>query len=168
MGIFLMSSTKRSNSFENARYCDNALQNASSMKLNLVLLAALGIAVTIRTSQGHNTGTEEGNGKTPLPTTSLVVARITNEEAGFDTRNNTLVTALYISGTFTNTNASAINLHIFHVTGLDADGQQVANSDCDNSGGEFTGALASGETTNFKAELIDAKKQIKILKVDLN
>jgi hypothetical protein len=139
------------------------------MKLNLILLASLGVALTVYTAPAHNTGTEEGYKKEPPPpTASLVVARITDEEPGFDTRNNMLVTALYVSGTFTNTNTSAIDLHTYHVTGLDATGQQVANSECDKSGGGFTGSLASGQTTNFKAELIDPKKEIKFLKVDLN
>ena len=138
------------------------------MKLNLILLATLGIAVSVCTLQAQNTGTEEGSGKPATPITSLVVAEITNDEAGFDIRNHIFVTALYISGTFTNTNTLAIKLHTYHVTGLDVDGKQVANSECDNSGGGFTGSLASGETTNFKAELIDAKKEIKFLKVDLN
>ena len=142
----------------------NAWQNALSPKLNLILLATLGIAVTVCTAQAQNTGTEES----PAPTTSLVVAEITRDEAGFDTRNNRLVTALYISGTFTNTNTLAIKLHTYHVIGLDADGKQVANSECDKSGGGFTGSLASRETTNFTAELIDAKKEIRFLKVDLD
>jgi hypothetical protein len=146
----------------------NASQNASSMKLNLILLATLGIAVTVCTAQAQNRGPEEGSGKPPTPTTSLVVAEITTDEAGFDMRNHIVVTALYIAGTFTNTNTLAIKLHTYRVTGLDADGKQVANSECDNSGGGFTGSLASGETTNFKAELIDAKKEIRFLKVDLN
>src|SRR5271157_5013877 len=146
----------------------NARQNASSLKLKLILLATLGIAVTVCTAQAQSTGTEEGSAKSPAPTTSLVVAEITSDEAGFDTRNNKLVTALYISGTFTNTNTLAIKLHTYHVIGLDADGKQVPNSECDKSGGEFTGSLASRETTNFKAELIDAKKEIRFLKVDLN
>ena|SRR5271157_139136 len=146
----------------------NARQNASSIKLNLILLATLAIAVTVCTAQAQNRGTEEGAGKSSTPTTSLVVAEITNDEAGYDTRNDTLVTALYISGTFTNTNTVAIKLHTYHVIGLDADGKQVANSECDKSGGRFTGSLASRETTNFKAELIDAKKEIRFLKVDLN
>jgi hypothetical protein len=134
------------------------------MKLNLILLA-LGIALTVCTAQAQNTGTE---GQPTVPTFSLVVAKITSQEAGFDTRNNHLVNALYVSGTFTNTNTLAINLHSYHVTGLDANGMQVANSECDKSGGEFTGSLAPGATTNFKVELIDAKKEIRLLKVDLN
>jgi hypothetical protein len=146
----------------------SAWQNASSLKLNLILLGSLGIAVTVCTAQAPYTGTEEGSGKSPAPTTSLVVAEITRDEAGFDTRNNRLVTALYISGTFTNTNSLAIKLHTYHVIGLDADGKPVANSECDKSGGGFTGSLASRETTNFTAELIDAKKEIRFLKVDLN
>jgi hypothetical protein len=75
---------------------------------------------------------------------------------------------LYVSGTFTNTNTLEINLHSYHVTGLDANGKQVANSDCGKSGGEFTGSLGSGETINFKAELVDPKKEIRLLKVDLD
>ena len=137
------------------------------MKLKLILLA-LGIAVTVCTVSAQNTGTEEDFVKPLVPTTSLVVAKITGQEAGFDTRNNHLVNALYVSGTFTNTNTLAINLHSYHVTGLDANGKQVANSDCDKSGGEFTDSLASGETINFNAELIDSKKEIRLLKVDLN
>jgi hypothetical protein len=143
-------------------------KNALPMKLNLILLATLGVALTVYTAPAHNIATEEGYGEPPAPTASLVVARITNEEAGFDTRNNMLVTALYVSGTFTNTNTSAIDLHTYRVTGLDANGQQVANSECDESAGGFTGSLASGQTTNFKAELIDPKKEIKFLQVDLN
>ena len=146
----------------------NAWQNASSLKLNLILLATLGIAVTVCTAQSQNTRAEEGSGNSPAPTTSLVVAEITDDEAGFDTRNNSLVTALYISGTFTNMNTLAIKLHTYHVIGLDAGGKQVANSECDKSGGRFTGSLASRETTNFTAELIDAKKEIRFFKVDLN
>ena len=138
------------------------------MKLSLIFLAALGVAQTVYTAPAHDTSTEEGYGEPPTPTTSLVVARITNEEPGFDTRNKMLVAALYVSGTFTNTNTSAINLHSYHVTGLDSKGQQVANSQCEKSAGEFTGSLASGETTIFRAELIDPKKEIKFLKVDLN
>ena len=150
------------------RIATNGWQNASSIKLNLILLATLGIAITVCSAQAQDRGTEEGSGKSPAPTTSLVVAEITNDEAGFDTRNNTLVTALYISGTFTNMNMLAIKLHTYHVIGLDADGKQVANSECEKSGGGFTGSLASRETTNFKAELIDAKKEIRFLKVELN
>ena len=146
----------------------SAWQNASSLKLNLFLLATLGIAVTVCTAQAQNAGTEEGSGKSPAPTTSLVVAEITRDEAGFDTRDNRLVTALYISGTFTNMNTLAIKLHTYHVIGLDADGKQVANSECDKSGGGFTGSLPSRETTNFTAELIDAKKEIRFLKVELH
>jgi hypothetical protein len=146
----------------------SAWQNASSLKLNLILLATLGIAVTVCTGQAQNTGTEEDSGKSPAPTTSLVVAEITRDEAGFDTRNNRLVTALYISGTFTNTNNLAIKLHTYHIIGLDADGKQVANSECDKSGGGFTGSLASREMTSFTAELIDAKKEIRFLKVELH
>ena len=146
----------------------SAWQNALSLKLNLILLATLGIAVTVCTAQAQNTGTEEDSGKSPTPATSLVVAEITRDEAGFDTRNNRLVTALYISGTFTNTNNLAIKLHTYHVIGLDADGKQVANSECDKSGGGFTGSLASRETTSFTAELIDAKKEIRFLKVELH
>ena len=99
---------------------------------------------------------------------ALVIAGITTDEAGFDIRKHILVTALYICGTFTNKNTLAIRLNSYHVTGLDADGKQVANSECDNSGGGFTGSLASGGTTTFKAELFDAKKEIRFLKVDLN
>ena len=146
----------------------SAWQNALSLKLNLILLATLGIAVTVCTAQAQNTGTEEDSGKSPTPATSLVVAEITRDEAGFDTRNNRLVTALYISGTFTNTNNLAIKLHTYHVIGLDADGKQVANSECDKSGGGFTGSLASREMTSFTAELIDAKKEIRFLKVELH
>ena len=138
------------------------------MKLNLILLATLGIAVTVCTAQAQNTGTEEGFRKPLTPTTSLVIAEITTDEAGFDIRKHILVTALYICGTFTNKNTLAIKLNSYHVTGLDADGKQVANSECDNSGGGFTGSLASGGTTTFKAELFDAKKEIRFLKVDLN
>lgn len=137
------------------------------MKLNLILLA-LGIAVAVCATQAQNTDTEGDFVKSPVPKFSLVVAKITSQEAGFDTRNNHLVNALYVSGTFTNTNTLAINLHSYHVTGLDANGKQVENSDCGKSGGEFTGSLRSGETINFKAELIDPKKEIRLLKVDLN
>jgi hypothetical protein len=138
------------------------------MKLSGILLATLGIAVSVCTAQAQNTRTEEGSGKSPTPTTSLVVAEITKEEAGLDVRNHILVTALYICGTFTNTNTLAIELHTYHVTGLDAEGKQVSNSECDNSGGGFSGSLASGATTNFEAELIDPKKEIRFLKVDFN
>src|ERR1700693_56749 len=134
------------------------------MKLELILLA-LGTAATVCTVTAQNTGTEENLVKSLVPTTSLVVAKITGQEPGFDTQNNHLVNALFISGTFTNTNTLAINLHNYHITGFDADGKQVANSECDKSGGQFTGSLASGATTNFKAELIDAKKEIRLLKV---
>ena len=137
------------------------------MKLNLILLA-LGIALTVCTAQAQNTGTEGDFVKPIVPTFSLVVAKITSQEAGFDTRNNHLVNALYVSGTFTNTNTLAIELHSYHLTGLDANGRQVVNSECDKSGGEFTGSLAPGETTTFRVELIDAKKEIRLLKVDLN
>jgi hypothetical protein len=137
------------------------------MKLNLILLA-LGIALTVCTAQPQNTGTEGDFVKPLVPTFSLVVAKITSQEAGFDTRNNHLVNALYVSGTLTNTNTLAIELHSYHLTGLDANGRQVVNSECDKSGGEFTGSLAPGETTTFRVELIDAKKEIRLLKVDLN
>ena len=89
------------------------------MKLNLILLA-LGIALTVSPAQAQNKGTEGDFVKPIVPTFSLVVAKITSQEAGFDTRNNHLVNALYVSGTFTNTNTLAINLHSYHVTGLDA------------------------------------------------
>ena len=79
------------------------------MKPNLILLA-LGIGMTVCTAPAQNTGTEEDLGKPEIPTTSLVVAKIAGQEARFDTRNNHLVNALYVSGTFTNTNSLAINL----------------------------------------------------------
>ena len=165
--IFLKPSAKRSKRLANALYCAKCLVKSMSMKLKLILLA-LGNAVTVCTVTAQNTGTEENLVKSLVPTTSLVVAKITSQDAGFDRQNNHLINALYVSGTFTNTNTSAINLHSYHVTGLDANGKQVANSECDKSGGEFTGSLAPGETTNFRAELIDVKKEIRLLKVDLN
>jgi hypothetical protein len=138
------------------------------MKQILILLATLEMAVTVCLGQAQNRGREENSGNPSVPSTSLVVARITKQEVGVETRNNNLITALYVYGTFTNTNTLAINLHSFHVTGLDANGNQVANSDCAGSGGRFSGSLAPGETTNFKAELLDDKREIRMLKVELN
>src|ERR1700732_4693892 len=80
--IFLKASAKWSNDQIILCVAPNASLKCIVDEANLILLA-LGIAGTVCTAQAQNTGTKEDFLKPIVPTFSLVIAKITSQEAGF-------------------------------------------------------------------------------------